>query len=110
MAAKKITFRGKAVTIACTDLKRSERFYARVLGGKRLPGDGLGCTWLRVGEVTLSLMPNAEERSPAEFPTHAMPVLWLVVDDLAAAHRHLRRNRDQVLEHHEDEFMLVVDP
>src|SRR3712207_7029695 len=53
---------------ACTDTHRSAAFYQRVLGAVPIPGDGYGCPWYRLGELTLSLMPNAETRSPASFP------------------------------------------
>ena len=37
MAARKVSFRGVAVTIACTDLNRSRHFYTAVLGAKPDP-------------------------------------------------------------------------
>jgi catechol 2,3-dioxygenase-like lactoylglutathione lyase family enzyme len=98
------------VTIACTDQKRSERFYEGVLGAKRLPGDGYGCSWFQLGALTFNLMPNAAEPSPAEFPAHAMPILWLEVDDLDAAHRHLKRREAPILELHEGQFLMAADP
>ncbi|MBX9627407.1 MAG: VOC family protein [Gemmataceae bacterium] len=103
-------FAGRAVTIACTDRRPSGRFYEGVLGAGRLPGDGYGCSWFRLGALTLTLMPNAAEPSPAEFPNHAMPVLWLEVADLAAAHRHLVRRKVPVVEYHPGEFLLAADP
>jgi catechol 2,3-dioxygenase-like lactoylglutathione lyase family enzyme len=110
MPTRKPVFHGKAVTIACTHQKRSERFYEKVLGAKRLPGDGYGCSWFTLGALTLTLMPNATEPSPAEFPTNAMPMLWLEVEDLAAAHKHLVRNKVVVAEYHEGEFLQCADP
>jgi Glyoxalase/Bleomycin resistance protein/Dioxygenase superfamily len=88
-----LTFRFKALTIACTDHRRSERFYRQALGFGSLPTDdpGYGCPWLRLGSLAITLMPNAAERSPAEFPTHAMPIPWLEVDDLGAAARRFAR-------------------
>lgn len=62
------------------------------------------------GVSSLTLMPNAAEPSPAEFPTHAMPVLWLEVADLAAAHRHLVRRKVSVVEYHPGEFLMAADP
>ncbi len=83
-------FRGKAITIACTDRDRSAAFYQHVLGAVPLPsGDGYGCPWYSLGAIVFSLMPNAGGPSPASFPTDAMAMLLLEVDDLAAAHRHL---------------------
>jgi catechol 2,3-dioxygenase-like lactoylglutathione lyase family enzyme len=110
MAANKVAFRGQAVTIACTDKQRSERFYEGVLGAKRLPGDGYGCPWFRLGELTISLMPNASEPSRAELPAHAVTILTLEVDDLAAAHRHLLRRGVPVVEFHEGAFLMATDP
>jgi len=110
MPEGKISYRGQAVTIVCTDRERSARFYKGVLGAEQLPGDGYGCPWLRLGELTLSLMPNADEPSPAVFPVHAMPVLWLEVDDLGAAQNHLARNGIPIVEVHEGQFMLIADP
>jgi len=54
MAARRPKFRGKAITIACTDKKQSEHFYERVLGAKRIPTDGYGCPWFKVGDMTLA--------------------------------------------------------
>ena len=70
MANRKLTFRVKALTIACTDHRRSEVFYRKVLGAVTFPtGDpGYGCLWLRLGTLTITLLPNAAERSPAAFP------------------------------------------
>lgn len=103
------SFLGKAVTIACTDQVRSEHFYAGVLGAERMPGDGYGCSWFRLGALTLSLMPDASERSPAEFPTHAMPILWLEVADLAAAAEWFARNEVEVVDPGDEQFMQVAD-
>jgi len=110
MARRSVRFHGKAVTIACTDQKRSERFYEGVLGAKRLPGDGYGCSWFRLGDLTLNLMPNAAEPNPSEFPAHTMPILWLEVDDLASAHLHLKRRKVPIVELHEGQFFMAADP
>lgn len=110
MARRSVPFRGRAVTIACTDRERSERFYEGVLGAGRVPGDGHGCSWFRLGDLTLNLMPNAAEPSPSEFPAHAMPILWLEVDDLEAARRHLAGRKVPILEMHEGLFLTAADP
>src|SRR5204862_5614968 len=104
--------RFKALTISCTDHRRSERFYRKVLGATTLPtGDsGYGCLWLRLGSVAITLMPNASERSPAQFPTHAMPILWLEVDDLNAAARRFARYKVEVVQPPDGLFMMVADP
>jgi catechol 2,3-dioxygenase-like lactoylglutathione lyase family enzyme len=110
--AGKLAFRVKALTIACTDHRRSERFYRRVLGAEALPTDdpGYGCPWLRLGPLAITLMPNAAERSPAKFPTHAMPILWLEVDDLEAAARRFAREGVEVVSPSDGMFMQVADP
>lgn len=109
MLRKRISFRIRAVAIACTDQKRSERFYERILGARRQPRDGSGCAWFRLGELTLSLMPNATEPSPSKFPTHAMPIIWMEVVDLAEARRHLNRHKVPILED-EVQYLMVADP
>lgn len=106
----KVRFTGRAVTIACTDQRRSERFYEGVLAAERIPGDGYGCSWFRLGPLTLTLMPNATEPSRAVYPTHAMPILWLETPDLEAAHRHLVRHRVPVIEHDPGLFLTITDP
>jgi catechol 2,3-dioxygenase-like lactoylglutathione lyase family enzyme len=107
----KVAFQGKAVTIACTDKARSLRFYREVLGAEPLPGDeGYGCPWLRLGALTFSLLPNASGPCPVKFPTDAGAMLWLEVDDLGAAHRHLVQNGVPVVDQHEGVCMYVTDP
>ena len=111
MASRKLSFRVKALTIACTDLKRSERFYRRVLGAVTVKtDDGIGCPWFRLGTFVFTLMPNAAERSPAEFPTHAMSMLWLEVDDLAAAERRFTKAGVDVLQPSDGTLMVIADP
>ncbi len=109
-ANEKVAFAGKAVTIACTDLPKSRHFYESVLGAVRDPRDGFGCAWLRLGPLVLTLMPNAMERSPAEFPAHAMPMLWLEADDLGAAHKHLVRHGVEIVQPPDGPSMLIADP
>ncbi len=106
---KRPSFRGKSVTIVCTDLDRSQNFYSELLGAVPTTLDPGTCRWLQLGALTLSLMPNAEERTPAEFPTHAMPMLWLEVDDVAAAREFLATNGAPV-EEIDDHVFLVADP
>jgi hypothetical protein len=73
--ARKPKFSVRALTIACTEVKRSEQFYHMVLGAERIPTDsGIGW-WYRLGTLEVNLLPNAAEPSPAEFPSHAMPIL-----------------------------------
>lgn len=106
-----VSFSGRSVTIACTDRARSEQFYAGVLGAILIPGDGYGCPWYQLGSLTISLMPNAEHKSPATFPEHAMPVLWLEVDDIKLAHEHLKKAGTPIIQAPDDDmFMLIADP
>jgi O-acetyl-ADP-ribose deacetylase (regulator of RNase III)/catechol 2,3-dioxygenase-like lactoylglutathione lyase family enzyme len=104
--------RVKALTIACTDHRRSERFYRDVLGAVTEPTDdpGYGSVWLRLGTLAITLLPNAAERSPATFPTHAMPILWLEVDDLKAAGRRFAKQKVDVVTPSDGQFMMIADP
>ena len=110
MARRKVAFRAKALTIACTDLARTEAFYRTVLGAAPDPRDGQGCPWFRLGSLSVTLMPNATERSPAAFPTHAMTILWLEVDDLEAAHARFVRHGVEIIQPSDGTFMIVADP
>lgn len=110
MSPHKIGFVGKAVTIACPDLVRSVEFYEDTLGAVREPRDGYGCPWFRLGSLLIALMPNAIERSPAQFPTHAMPILWLEVANLTAAHKHFIHESVAIVQAPDDNFMLIADP
>lgn len=106
-----VTFSGKSITIVCTDLERSKHFYVEVLGVVPIPGDGYGCPWYQLGSLIISLMPNAEQPSPSTFPEHAMPVLWLEVDDINLAHEHLMNAGIEIIQAPDDDmFMLIVDP
>lgn len=106
-----VTFFGRAVTIACTDLHRSEVFYVSLLGATLIPGDGHGCPWYQLGSLTISLLENAAHESPATFPEHAMPVLWLEVDDVRLAHEHLKNAGTPIIQAPDDNmFMMIADP
>ena len=110
MVGKKPTFSVYALTIACSDVKQSERFYHTILGAERIPTDnGIGW-WYRLGALEVNLLPNASEPSPAEFPTHAMPILWLEVDDLNAAAERFARYGVRVISPSDGQFMQVADP
>jgi len=61
MADRRPSFQGTAITIACTDQRRSEQFYEGVLGARRLQRDGYGCSWFQLGALTLNLIPYAME-------------------------------------------------
>ena len=107
-----VTFFGKSVTIACTDIDRSEHFYVKLLGATPIPGDASGCCpWYKLGSLMISLLPNAQHPSPANFPEHAMPILWLEVDDIEMAHDHLKNAGTTIIQPPDDEmFMLISDP
>lgn len=105
-----VTFSGKSVTSACTDQERSKQFYIDVLGAVSIPGD-LGCPWYQLGSLVISLVPNAEHASPSIFPEHAMPILWLEVDDIHLAHEHLNNAGTPIIQPPDDDMsMLITDP
>src|SRR5262245_46310975 len=108
--ADKPTFRVRALTIACTDPERSARFYRDVLGAATIPTDNGVGWWFRLGSLDINLLPNAEEPSPAEFPTHAMPIPWLEVSDLAAVTAWFDRHGVTVVDPGDGQFMQVADP
>lgn len=110
MASRGLTFNVRALTIACTDPEQSGRFYRDGLGATVLPTDNGVGWWFRLGSLDINLLPNATERSPAEFPTHAMPILWLEVVDLAAAAAWFARHDVKVVEPGDGQFMMVADP
>ena len=106
-----VTFSTRCVTIACTDRRRTESFYRDVLGAEPILGEGYGCPSFRLGSLVLSVMPNAEHPSPGVFPEHAMPMLWLEVDDVRLAHQHLEQQQVTIIQAPEDDLcMLVADP
>jgi catechol 2,3-dioxygenase-like lactoylglutathione lyase family enzyme len=100
----------RALTIACTDPQRSERFYREVLGAAVLPTDNGVGWWFRLGSLDLNLLPNAAEPSPAVFPTHAMPILWLEVPELAVTAAWFARHEVAVVDPGDGQFMQVADP
>jgi catechol 2,3-dioxygenase-like lactoylglutathione lyase family enzyme len=110
MAAGTLAFRVRALTVACTDVKRSKQFYETVLGASEVPTDNGVGWWYRLGPLDITLLPNAAERSPAKFPTHAMPILWLEVDDLAAAAERFARYGVAVVEPGDGQYLMVADP
>jgi catechol-2,3-dioxygenase len=104
-------FRVRALTICCTDRKRSSHFYENVLGATPIPTDIGGLPpWYQLGSLRITLLSSAEKPSPAEFPTHAMPMLWLEVADLAAAAEHFAGHDVPVIDPGDGQFMMVADP
>ena len=62
-------FRVRALTIACTDLKRSEEFYCSVLGATPLPTDTGTSQWYRLGKLDITLLHVANKRTTSlDFP------------------------------------------
>jgi catechol 2,3-dioxygenase-like lactoylglutathione lyase family enzyme len=103
-------FHVRALTIICTDPQKSAAFYRDVLGAAPLPTDnGIG-DWFRLGTLEITLLPNASEHSPATFPTHAMPVLWLEVENLKAAAEQFARQGVSVVDAGDGQFMMIADP
>lgn len=110
MVSRGPTFSIRALTIACTDPERSAAFYRDVLGAVVVPSDnGIG-RWFRLGTLEINLLANATERSPATFPTHAMPILWLEVSDLAKAAAWFARRNVEVIDQGDGQFMQIADP
>jgi catechol 2,3-dioxygenase-like lactoylglutathione lyase family enzyme len=81
-----------------------------VLGARALPTDHGALPWFELGAITVTLCPNADQPSPAVFGTHATTMLWLEVDDLGAAHAHLRAHGVAIDDFHAGEYMHVRDP
>jgi O-acetyl-ADP-ribose deacetylase (regulator of RNase III)/catechol 2,3-dioxygenase-like lactoylglutathione lyase family enzyme len=106
----RVKFMLRAITIYCTSVERSARFYGEVLGAVRRPTDNGVGDWFRLGKIELSLVQNAAEKSPADFPMHAMPVLWLEVDDLAAAARRFAEFEVDIVDEGDGEWMMIADP
>ena len=106
-------FRGTAVTISCTDHRRSRDFYVGVLGGvEDRGGDGYGCIWLRLGDLTLSLMPNASADATPVGWEQAQAMLWLEVDEEITAVCDYLESQGVILEGggRQDDFVEISDP
>jgi catechol 2,3-dioxygenase-like lactoylglutathione lyase family enzyme len=108
--ASKTSFQLLAVTIVCTDLARSVRFYEQALGAVREADDGSGCPWLMLGSVSITLLDGPGAVSPAKFPEHPMAVLWVETDDLAIAARRFARFGVKVLKPPDGQSMTIADP
>ena len=106
----RLKVRIRAITIYCTEIERSVRFYEAVLGAVRKPTDNGVGDWFRLGGLDLSLVQNAAEPSPAVFPTHAMPVLWLELEDLASATERFRQDQVTIVDEGDGQFLMIADP
>jgi catechol 2,3-dioxygenase-like lactoylglutathione lyase family enzyme len=104
------SFQLLAVTIVCTDLARSVRFYEQVLGAVREPDEGYGCPWFRLGPISISLLPNATTVSSARVPDHPMAMLWVETGDLAAATRRFAQFGVKVVNPSDGQSMIIADP
>jgi uncharacterized glyoxalase superfamily protein PhnB len=61
-------------------------FYREAFGAELLSQDTpVTCPWLRIGDLTITLVENTERISPLESSEHAMATLLLRVDDVNAA-------------------------
>jgi len=105
----KPSFQVKALTIVCSDQLRSDHFYREVLGAVVLPGE-ITCPWYRLGAFHITLMPNADGRSPAIFGEHPMTMLYLEIDDLEEARKHFERHKVEVIVPSDGQMMIVADP
>ncbi len=110
MSLAKPMFQSAAVTIACTDLPRSIQFYEKILGAVVEPGDGYGCRWYKLGTLSINLLPNAIEPSPARMPNHPMAMLWLVTENLGAVAQWFTESEVNVLQPSDGQFMMISDP
>lgn len=107
--SSKSKIRLRAITIACTDARRSAEFYT-MLGASPLPTDNNIGDWFRLGEIDITLLPNAASKTPASFPVHAMMMLWLEVDNLAETAKRLADHGVEILDEGDGQFMMVADP
>ena len=107
---KRLKLRFRSITIFCTDIDRSIRFYEDVLGATRQTTDSAVGDRFRLGGLELSLVQNAVEPSPGVFPTHAMPALWFEVAELAEARRRLEEEKVTIVDEGDGQFLMIADP
>ncbi len=102
-----------AVCIVCTDRWRSMDFYRQAFGAELLSRDWpITCPWLRIGDLTITLVENTERISPLEFSEHAMATLLLQVDDLNATFLQATKHGARVIEPPDEGGVtfMVADP
>ncbi len=88
-------------------------FYCEAFGAELLSTDTpITCPWLRIGDLTITLLENTERPSPLEFSEHAMATLLLQVDDLNGAFLRATKQGARVIEPpHDGGFSFIVaDP
>lgn len=111
---KKLTdapeFRLRALTIVCTDQKRSEEFYGTLLGAARITTDNGTSRWYRLGKLDITLLPGASDRSTAMFPETAMVMLWLEVPRLSKVIERFQAHQVPIVDEGDGQFIIIADP
>lgn len=108
-----VDFHPRALTIVCSDLDASLRFYREGLGAKPLAGDGaLPTMHLQLGPLRLALLPNADAPKAPDpaWPEQPGFALWLEVDDLEAAHAQALAAGGQTLTPSDGDHVEIADP
>jgi catechol 2,3-dioxygenase-like lactoylglutathione lyase family enzyme len=75
-----------ALCIVCTDQRRTFEFYRDAFGADPIPGEVGTCTWLRIGELPITLLANTDHPSRLDFCEHAMATIFLQSDDIHSAY------------------------
>ena len=99
--------------IICTDQWRSLDFYRNALGAEPIPGDVEGtCPWLRIGDLNITLLANTDEESDLDHSEIAMAIMFLQVDDLAAAYDRAIKHGARVIDALEPNgvHFIIADP
>ncbi len=103
-------FEGHSVTILCTDLTCSVRFYEHILGATAIPLEHGTCGWYQLGSLRFSLVENAVEQNVSTFPEHAQIMLWLNVPSLSWAAKWFQAHDVPIIEKNDSQRMLISDP
>ena len=72
-----------AVSVVCTDYRRSLDFYLNALGAEITNFDTGTCPWVRIGDLNITLLGNTDTPSNLGHSETAMAMLFLQVDDLS---------------------------
>lgn len=107
------TCHGMGVCLSCTDRRRSEEFYTGILGFELVRGDGEPgvCRWYRLGDLTVSVMPNATRPMPTGFyPEQATFLLMIETDDLPGIHQRCEEAGVPINFYDGDVVMEIEDP